>query len=518
MNYAGLTENAIKEQFEAAELAQTVQYAAIDLGSNSFHLAIAEYDGHSFRVIGRLKEKVQLANGLDDNDFLSQEAIERGLNCLKLFQERIKNIPAQYTKVVATYTLREAKNAKAFVEPAEVILNNPIEILPGKEEARLIYEGVSHNHPDIETALVVDIGGGSTEIILGDKFEPINLDSLSIGCVTYQRYFPNGEINEKHFNNAILTAAAEISRIEKRYLSSRWEHCLGSSGSIEAIYKVLVELGFDEGFIKPTHLQLIKDQLIQMGHVDQITFSGLSVSRQNTFAVGLAILIALFQELNIDKMYVANGSLREGILIELAEELKGNDNRHHTALSLMSRFNVDQEYAIQVKNSAQHIFDQVADIWEINNPIYKNYLDWACLLHEIGLSISFSKLRLHSAYIVQYGDMPGFSEQTKESLAAIIANQRKKLFLEQFDNKYDPAKALLAITQVLRLAILLNIKRDHVDISGLKFEAKSNSQLTIHIPKQWAYTHQLLLAELCKEKAYLEYHNIQLNWAIEETS
>lgn len=516
MNFTGLTEDAIKEQFEAAENAQPVQYAAIDLGSNSFHLAIAEYDGHSFRVIGRHKEKVQLANGLDDNDILSQEAIERGLNCLKLFQERIRNIPAKYTKVVATYTLREAKNAKAFVEPAELILNNPIEILPGKEEARLIYEGVSHNHPDIETALVVDIGGGSTEIVLGDKFKPINLDSLSIGCVTYQRYFPNGELNEKHFENAILTAAAEISRIEKRYLFSSWQHCLGSSGSIEAIYKVLVELGFDEGFILPSHLQLLKEQLIQMGHLENITFSGLSLSRQNTFAVGLAILIALFQELNIDKMYVANGSLREGILIELAEELKGNDNRHHTALSLMSRFNVDQDYAIQVKSAAQHIFDQVADTWKINHPIYKNYLDWACLLHEIGLSISFSKLRLHSAYIVQYGDMPGFSQQTKESLAAIIANQRKKLYPEQFDNKYDPADALLAITQILRLAILLNIKRDPMNITGLTFEAHSNNKLAIRIPQQWAYKHQLLIAELNKEKAYLEYHQIELNWLIED--
>lgn len=515
MSFEGLTEEAIKEQFESAEQAQPVQYAAIDLGSNSFHLAIAEYDGHSFRVIGRLKEKVQLANGLDDNDILSQEAIERGLNCLKLFQERIKNIPAKFTKVVATYTLREAKNAKAFVEPAEMILNNPIEILPGKEEARLIYDGVSHYHPDIETALVVDIGGGSTEIILGDKFEPINLDSLSIGCVTYQRYFPNGDISDKNFKQAILAAAAEISRIEKRYLSSSWKHCLGSSGSIEAVYKVLVELGFDEGYIRPEHLQLIKDKLIEMGHIDSINFGSLSLSRQNTFAVGLAILIALFQELSIDKMYVANGSLREGILIELAEELKGNDNRHHTALSLMSRFNVDQEYAIQVKNTAQHIFDQVADIWEINNPIYKNYLDWACLLHEIGLSISFSKLRLHSAYIVQYGDMPGFSQQTKESLAAIIANQRKKLYPEQFDNKYDPACALLAITQILRLAILLNIKRDHVNISELRFEAASCNQLTIRIPQQWAYKHQLLLAELTKEKAYLEYHKISLEWTIE---
>ena len=507
MNFTDLTEGAIKEQFEAAEQAQPVQYAAIDLGSNSFHLAIAEYDGHSFRVIGRHKEKVQLANGLDDNDILSQEAIDRGLNCLKLFQERIKTIPAKFTKVVATYTLREAKNAKAFVEPAEMILNNPIEILPGKEEARLIYDGVSHNHPDIETALVVDIGAGSTEIILGDKFQPINLDSLSLGCVTFQRYFPNGEITESNFNSAILNAASEISRIEKRYLSSSWKHCLGSSGSIEAVYKVLVDLGHDEGFIRPEHLQLLKQQLIEMGHAEKISFSGLSLSRQNTFAIGLAILIALFQELSIDKMYVANGSLREGILLELAEELKGNDNRHHTALSLMSRFNVDQDYAIQVKNSAQHIFDQVAEIWGVDDPIYKNYLDWACLLHEIGLSISFSKLRLHSAYIVQYGDMPGFSQQTKESLAAIIANQRKKLYPEQFDNKYDPACALLAITQILRLAILLNIKRD----------ANANNQLTIIIPQQWAYKHQLLLAELNKEKAYLEYHQIKLDWTIEKS-
>ena len=516
MNYTELTEVAIKEQFEAAEQAQPVQYAAIDLGSNSFHLAIAEYDGHSFRVIGRHKEKVQLANGLDDNDILSQDAIERGLNCLKLFQERIKSIPTQHTKVVATYTLREAKNAKSFVEPAEKILNNPIEILPGKEEARLIYEGVSHNHPDIETALVVDIGGGSTEIILGDKFDPINLDSLSIGCVTFQRYFPDGTLTEANFRDAILTASAEISRIEKRYLVSSWNHCLGSSGSIEAIYKVLAGLGNDHGFITLEDLLSLKAQVIEAGHVEQLSFSGLSLSRQNTFAVGLAILIALFQELSIDKMYVANGSLREGILIELAEELKGIDNRHHTALSLMSRFNVDQDYAIQVKTSAQHIYDSVAQSWDIDNPIYKNYLDWACLLHEVGLSISFSKLRLHSAYIVQYGDMPGFSQQTKESLAAIIANQRKKLYIDQFENKYDPASALLAITQILRLAIILNIKRDAVDISSLGFKVGPDKQLTIQIPSDWANKHQMLLAELDKEKAYLEYHSIQMDWSVSD--
>ncbi|NVK23245.1 MAG: phosphatase [Kangiellaceae bacterium] len=489
-------------------------YAAIDLGSNSFHLAVAEYDGNAFRVIGRIKQKVQLANGLDNSDMLSQEAMQRGLDCLTLFAERIKDIPFSHVKVVATYTLRKAKNSSEFVHQAKQILNHSIDILPGTEEARLIYDGVSHNHPDIQRALVIDIGGGSTEIILGDKFDPIFLDSLSIGCVTYGRYFPNGIINATHFNKAVDHAAIEVSPVEKRYFSDNWEHCLGSSGSIEAIYQVLVGFGYNEGFITFEHLKLLKQKLIDIGHIDNIKLEGLSSSRINTFATGVAILYALFQELKIDKMYIANGSLREGILLELAEELKGNDIRHQTANSLMFRFNIDQQHAFQVLVNAQHIFEQVADMWAIYDPIFKNYLDWACKLHEIGLSISFAKLRYHSAYVVEHADMPGFSQQTKDSLSAIIANQRKKIDLTKFDYKYDDKGGLLAVTQVLRLATLFNIKRDGLDISELTFKANVDNAMQIFIPSQWADEHQLIITELEKEKSYLNYHNIEFNWQL----
>ena len=186
---------------EHSEPTPPIQFAAIDLGSNSFHLAIAEFDGHTLRVIGRLKEKVQLAAGLDHNDILSDEAINRGLDCLRLFAERIQDVDRQYVTVVGTYTLRKAVNASSFVKKAEGILNHPIDILPGREEARLIYDGVSHNHPDLQRALVIDIGGGSTEIILGEQFEPEVLDSLGIGCVTTKKFFPNNKITEEYFTD-----------------------------------------------------------------------------------------------------------------------------------------------------------------------------------------------------------------------------------------------------------------------------------------------------------------------------
>lgn len=481
------------------------------MGSNSFHLAIAEYDGHTLRVIGRLKEKVQLAAGLDNKDILSQEAIQRGLNCLELFAERIKDIDHQYITIVATYTLRKAINASDFVTQAEKILNHTINILPGREEARLIYEGVSHNHPDLKHALVIDIGGGSTEIILGEQFDAELMDSLGVGCVTTKKFFPNGQITEGNFEKAIINTSIEVSEVKKFYHADNWEHCLGSSGSIESIYNVLADLNLAQGYIEFEHLKYLKQKLIDIGNFDNVSFSGLSDSRKNTFACGVAILYGFFETLNIDKMHVANASLREGILLELAEELKGNDIRHKTALSLMHRFNVDTDHATQVKQSAHCIFDQIADSWGIYDPICRNYLNWACDLHEVGLSINFSKLRMHSTYIIQYADMPGFSQQTKDSLAAIIANQKKKLFIDQLNNKYDPQYALLAIVRILRLAIIFNVKRDGHNIEQLQFISDNEQDLIIKIPTNWAQENQLAMAELHREADYLDYHSLKLH-------
>ena len=495
----------------SSEPVTAMQFAAIDLGSNSFHLAVAEFDGHTLRVISRLKEKVQLAAGLDKNGQISAEAIERGLNCLKLFSDRIQDIAPEFITIVGTYTLRKAQNAAIFVKQAESILNNPIDILPGREEARLIYDGVSHNHPDLKRALVIDIGGGSTEIILGENFTSKILDSLEVGCVTTKKCFPNNKITEEHFNQAVINTSIAVSEVKKFYKNTSWDHCLGSSGSIESIYNVLESLDLAQCFITFEHLKFLKQKLIEIGDFEKVNFSVLTESRKSTFACGVAILYALFETLNIDRMHVANASLREGILLELAEELKGNDIRHQTAQSLMNRFNIDQEHAKQVQQSAQFIFDKTADQWGIKDPIYKNYLAWACQLHEIGLSISFSKLRMHSAYIVQYGDMPGFSQQTKDSLAAIISNQKKKLFINQLDNKYDPKEALLSLVQILRLAIIFNVKRDSHNIQELEFTASDNHELSIQIPKAWADEQQLIIAELQREAAYLDYHGIKLS-------
>ncbi len=489
-------------------------YAAVDLGSNSFHMAIAKHDGQSFQIIGKIKEKVQLASGLDENDYLSDEAIKRGLDCLELFAERLKEIPNQQIKIVATYTLRKAKNAQDFIKKAETILSSPIEILPGTEEARLIYNGVSHNHPDINRALVIDIGGGSTEIILGHKFEHQQLDSLSLGCVTYKRYFADKLLNEENFQKAILNASLEISPTEHRYKAVHWQHCIGSSGSIEAVYKVAQGFGFQDTHLKKNHLYFLKNKLIEIGHIDNIKLDGLSSSRVNTFAMGLAILIALFEELNIEEMYISNASLREGILLELADELKGFDNRNLTVASLIQRFNIDGKFGLEVKDTAQSIFDQISDIWGIYDPHYKNLLDWSCLLHEVGLSISYNKLRYHSSHIIQYADMPGFSLQTQETLAAIVLAQHKKIYLENFMNKYEPQMDIMAITQVLRMSILFNIKRDNIDISALEFIPKTNNELLIKIPKAWSDSHQLIIFELEKEEKYWAYHNLHLSWVI----
>ncbi|NVJ65969.1 MAG: phosphatase [Gammaproteobacteria bacterium] len=477
-------------------------------------MAIAQYDGQAFQIIGKIKEKVQLASGLDEHNRLSEEAIERGLNCLKLFGERLHAIPKSQIKIVATYTLRKAKNARDFIERAEKVLSVPIEILPGTEEARLIYNGVSHNHPDIERALVIDIGGGSTEIILGDKFEHLSLDSLSLGCVTYKRFFKDGIINQENFQQAMLNASLTISPVERRYMSNNWQHCLGSSGSIEAVHKVIQGFGFRDTCIRMEHLEFLREKLLEIGQIEDIKFEGLSVSRVNTFTTGLVILMALFKELKIPELYISNASLREGILLELADELQGNDNRDQTVASLISRFNIDRDFGQIIRGDAETIFHAVCDTWGLYDPHYKNLLDWSTVLHEIGLSISYSKMRFHSAHIIQYADMPGFSLQTQESLAAIILAQNKKLYPDNFENKYEPKQVLLALAQILRLAILFNIKRDNTDISTLEFIARYDNELLIKIPQQWADEHQLIMFEMEKEKAYLAYHGIQLSWQL----
>lgn len=485
-------------------------YAAVDLGSNSFHMAIAKLDGQSFQIIGKLKEKIQLAKGLDSNGFLSEEAMNRGLDCLRLFAERLKNIPNQQVKIVATYTLRKAVNAKDFIEQAEQILSLPIEILPGKEEARLIYNGVSHNHPDIEKALVIDIGGGSTEVILGNQFEHLSLDSLSLGCVTYNKYFKDNVINESNFQDALLNAVLAIAPIKKQYSSKNWQHCIGSSGSIEAVHNVIQGFGFNDSTIKYEHLLLIKSKLIEIGNIELVTLDGLSNSRVNTFTSGLVLLMALFQTLNIQEMYISNASLREGILLELADELKGNDNRNTTVSNLENRFNIDKAHANNVKQVAQLIFDEVADEWAIYDSHYKNLLDWSCHLHEIGLSISYSKMRFHSSHIVQYADMPGFSLQTKESLAVILKAQNKKLNHLDFENRFETKNELIAICQVLRLAILLNITREKNDLSSIEFLPETDNKLTIKATEQWINQNQLIMLELRKESEYLGANQIIL--------
>lgn len=489
-------------------------YSAIDLGSNSFHLAIAKFDGQSFQVISRLKEKVQLARGLDANNYLSEEAIERGLNCLRLFADRLRSTPTKEQRIVATYTLRKAKNAHQFIDQAEKILNSPINILPGTEEARLIYNGVSHYHPDINKALVIDIGGGSTEIILGKKFKPMKLDSLSLGCVTYNRFFPDGIITNENFNKALLSALLELSPVRKKYSSKKWDHCIGSSGSIEAVHNVIQAFGYKDTVIHFEHLEQLQRKLIALGNIDNIKFEGLSESRRSTFCSGLVILLSLFKTFNIKTMHIANASLREGILLEIGNELQGKDIRSKTVSSLQKRFDIDKIYAKQIKKNAKTIYKTVSEPWGLTEKSYKNLLKWACNLHEVGLAISLNKLKDHSSHIINYADMPGFSLQTKESLAAIVRNQNKKIILQNFQHKYEPAEALLKLALILRLSILFNIKRNGLSINDIHFSISESDGLHLKIPDAWAERHNLIMFELEKEKGYWDYHGLALSWEL----
>ena len=480
-------------------------YAAVDLGSNSFHMVIARLNEGRMQIVDRIKERVRLAEGMDEQRRMSDEAMARGLDCLALFAERLTNIKPDQIRIAGTYTLRRASNARAFVSEAAKVLNHPIEIISGQEEARLIYQGVAHTQHIEGQVLVVDIGGGSTELIIGEGFEPKALTSRKMGCVSFtQSFFANGKLGEKAFNNAVLEAQHQLAPIINQYRKLGWQSCLGSSGSIRTVRDVLQGEEWTDGAITLAGLERLKTEMLKHKRVDQLKLAGLTEERQGVFAAAVAILLGLFTSLPIERMEYSDGALREGLLYEFEERLQHHDIRERTALALSTHYRIDKRQATRVEQSVLSLFDALSGPWEMPEEPYRAILGWAARLHEIGLAINYSGIHRHSAYILQNTDLPGFNQDDQALLAALVRFQRKGLKLSELPAlpNHDEQTVLRCI-RILRLAVAAHHRRQDNLLPEWNVQA-AGDQLVVTLPLDWCDENKLLMQNLEKEHRYCQ--------------
>ncbi|MBU2880589.1 guanosine-5'-triphosphate,3'-diphosphate diphosphatase [Psychrosphaera sp. B3R10] len=474
-------------------------YAVIDLGSNSFHMMIAQVVAGSVQIIGRVKRKVRLASGLDENLILSDEAMLRGWECLDLFAERLQDIPINNIRIAGTATLRLATNVSVFLDKAEQILGLPIEIISGEREAQIIYKGVAYTSSRKIRRLVIDIGGASTELIAGDGDTPVICKSLNVGCVTYlERYFPGGYLSETNYTNAIAAAELEISTIRDLYKDFNWNEEVGASGTVQAIQEILIHQGHDE-IITLERLVAIMQQSITYGIIDNLTIPGLVKDRRMVFPSGVSILIAIFRQLNLTGMTLAGGALREGQLYSMLPELTKMNVRNRTIESVMTRYHVDKEHAKRVAELSINLAKQTEPSWDLQQFEALDILRAAAMVHEVGLQVAYKGQQLHSSYILANTNLPGFTEAQKKLLTSLVLNHREDIDKDSL-YKQSSTSVLLAcrLARILRLAVILALRRADEVLPAVEIVV-TNEDIALKLPKNWLDNNPLSKAELNQE-------------------
>ncbi|WP_020207691.1 exopolyphosphatase [Gilvimarinus chinensis] len=473
--------------------------AAIDLGSNSFHMIIARWENQQLTLLDKLREPVRMGWGLEDDGSLNPEVSERALACLERFAERLRSFPSGSVRCVGTKTLRSIANSKEFLRQARQRLGHPVEIISGEEEARLIYLGVAHCiAPDGRTRLVADIGGGSTEVILGQGMEPKVKESLSMGCVAMsKRFFADGKVTEKAIKKARIAAGQEISPVADEYSDCPWEEAIGASGTIKAVASVCQAAGWSSGEITLKSLEKIIALYAKHGATD-LALDGVSEDRQPVFLGGAIVLAALFENLHIETMVAADWALREGLLFDLKGRLEDHDIRESSVRALADRFHVNASKAERVANTAQMLLEQVAECWSLDVKDAGKLLRWAAFLYPVGLDISHSDYHKHSAYIVQNVDIAGCSRAEQTQLAALVRCHRKSMNAKHFA---EAGTDLLPLAIILRLAHIFNRTRRHSLPEGLTLSAKKK-KIVLSIPEKWLEANPLTCADLESEAGY----------------
>lgn len=486
--------------------------AAVDLGSNSFHMVVARAHHGQVAIVDRLREMVRLASGLGQGGFLDSESQDRALACLRRFGQRLKDMHAGQVRVVGTNTLRKAKNSEAFLSAAEDALGHPVEVISGMEEARLIYLGVSH-HIDASSGLtlVIDIGGGSTELIIGEGFQPVQLESLAIGCVGLSReYFDGGRISRKRFARARLAASQEFSPVAASFKRSGWNLAVGSSGTIRTADEIVAALDLEDDGITLPAIEAIIKRMIAARRVEQLDLPGLGADRAPVFAGGIAILAEFMVHFGIERLAVSDGALREGLLYDMLGRQQQQDARETSIRALQSRFHVDTEQAERVEQTAAQLLQSVAKDWGLEESKYGQLLQWAARLHEVGLDIAHSKHHLHGAYLLANADLPGFGRLEQQLLASLIGNHRRKLEGMWLDTlKPDWRDPVFKLIVLLRLAVVLHRARSPAELPPLQLKGSAN-RLEVSFPRHWFTANPLTHADLIQEQTFLADHGFDL--------
>lgn len=480
--------------------------AAVDLGSNSFHMIVGEMRLGQLTVIDRLRETVRLSEGLKTNGDLSAPARQRALDCLSRFGERLHDMNAENVRAAGTSTLRRARDSDNFLEQAEAALGQPIEVISGIEEARLIYHGVTHSTPPTDgLRLVLDIGGGSTELILGQGQKPQALESLHMGCVVMtEAYFPDGAISSRNFAAARVASRLKLRPVKAYFRDPANIGAIGTSGTIRATERVATELGLVEANeLTPAAVEALIQTVLAFENTADISVSGLSERRAQVWPGGLAILAELLIALRIERLAVSDGALREGLLYESLGRMQHQDARERSVAAVARRYHVDQAQAERVAATARNLLRQCAARWGIDSPFEAAVVDWAARLHEIGLDIAHDAFRKHGAYIVEHADMPGFPRNEQRILAFMLLCQRGAFDLHYRDSLpaawHDRALRLVIL---LRLAVLLNRSRSSQELPPMRF-AVEGDVLALQFPERWLRQNPLSVNDLERECRYL---------------
>ena len=488
------------------------QLAALDLGSNSFHMLVVQVANGRIQVLDKLKEMVRLAEGLDAYDELAEPVALRALECLERFGQRLREIPPRNVRVVGTNTLRRANNAGDFIRRVEAALGHTVEIISGREEARLIYLGVCHALEDEhDRRLVIDIGGGSTELILGRRFKPDLMESLFMGCVGVSRtYFADGRIRAAQFQEAVNHAKQELEPIERAYSERGWDTVIGASGTILATQEILRAMNIEQNSITADGLEQIRRVMLQAKSLDTLSLPGLPPERAPVFPGGLAILCAIFDRLGLTRMQVSNGALREGVIYDLLGRAQHQDVRENTVRDLIGRYHIDEKHARRVRETAIGLLAQAAGPWGLTDPIDKLLLAWAAELHEIGMDIAHTQYHKHGGYLLQHMDMPGFSSWDQQQIAALVRAHRRKFPVSEPMFVGPDGVRITRLATLLRLAAVLHRNRvsrplPHTDLKV------DRHQLCLTLPDSWLRRHPLTRLDLQQEAAFLGSAGLQLS-------
>ena len=486
--------------------------AAVDLGSNSFHMVVARYSHGQLVVIDRLRDMVRLASGVEENGRIDKEVAARAISSLQKFGQRLRDMHARSVRVVGTNALRIARRKQAFLERAREALGHPIEIISGMEEARLIYSGVAHTMPsEAGRRLVCDIGGGSTELIIGDGLTPLELESLQMGCVAMsEKFFRDGKVTAKRLDRARVAARLELEPVQAAFRRRGWQSAAGSSGTVRAIGEAIRELDPQAVHITKDGLDRVLKYMVDRGSTRDLELAAITDERRPVFPGGTAILSEVFDVLGIESMRIADGAMRDGLLYDMVGRFTDEDARERSVRGMQQRYHVDLAQAERVEASVLEFLAQTRQTWKLEDTLSDLILKWAARLHEIGLDVSHNGYHRHGAYLLENADMQGFPREEQRLLARLVGGHRRKLSLEGLEELVPPwDRDTIFLIVLLRLAVLLHRGRSSAALPPLELNAKPHT-LEVKFPGRWLKDHPLTAADLQQEIDHLKAHAFRL--------